>query len=99
VPGAPGQAALKLATLGFLQGVIRYNSSDCPVSQQSNSNLAPMGDYKREQCKSEVRAESQNTLDMSGVAPDCLGQLQDKGFQQSRRSKPQRHDDVARTGQ
>jgi hypothetical protein len=71
------------------------------VSQQSNSNLAPTVDGKREQCKSEVRAESQNTpdMDMSGVAPDCLLQLQDKGFQRSTSLNPNGHADVARTGQ
>jgi hypothetical protein len=29
--GAPGRAALEPATLGFLQGTLRYNSPDCPV--------------------------------------------------------------------
>jgi hypothetical protein len=31
VSGAPGQAALKHLTLGFLLGALRYNSPDCPV--------------------------------------------------------------------
>jgi hypothetical protein len=83
VSGAPGRAALKPATLGFLQGALRYNSPDCPVSQRSNGNLAPTVDYKREPCKPKVRAESQNTLDMSGVA---TGQ----GVPTVDRPKPQR---------
>jgi hypothetical protein len=31
VSGAPGRAPLESATLGFLWGVLRYNSPDCPV--------------------------------------------------------------------
>jgi hypothetical protein len=31
VSGAPGRAPLELATLGFSQGALRYNSPDCPV--------------------------------------------------------------------
>jgi hypothetical protein len=69
------------------------------VSQRSNGNLVPMVDYKREQCKSEVKAESQNTSDMSGVAPDCPVQLQDKGFQQSTAPNPNGCADVAHTRQ
>jgi hypothetical protein len=49
VSGVPGQAALKPATLGFLWGALRYNLSNCPVSQQSNDYLAPTVNYKGEQ--------------------------------------------------
>jgi hypothetical protein len=31
VSDAPGRAPLELLTLGFFQGTLRYNSSDCPV--------------------------------------------------------------------
>jgi hypothetical protein len=41
VSDAPDRAALKLATLGFLLGALRYNSLDCPVSQRSNDYLTP----------------------------------------------------------
>jgi hypothetical protein len=70
----------------------------CPVSQWSNGNLASTVDYKRERCKSEVRAESQNTPDMSSVPPDCPVQLKDKGFQRSTAPNPNGRADVARTG-
>jgi hypothetical protein len=64
VSGAPGRAALKPATLGFLHGTLCYNSPDCPVCtgtcpvcQRSNGNMAPTVDCHSEQCKLEVRAE------------------------------------------
>jgi hypothetical protein len=72
--GAPGRAPLELATLGFLQGALRYNLSDMSVSQWSNGNLAPTVDYKSVQCTTEVRAHRT----CPGVAPDCPVQLQDK---------------------
>jgi hypothetical protein len=99
VSGAPGRAPIEHATLGFSQGALHYNSPDYPVSQRSNGNLAPTVDFKREQCKSEVRAESQNTPDMSGVPPDCSVQLLDKEFQRSSAPNPNGCADVARTGQ
>jgi hypothetical protein len=43
---------------------------------------------KGEQCKSEVRAESQNTSDLSDVPPDCPVQLHDKVLQRSTAPNP-----------
>jgi hypothetical protein len=37
--GAPGPYTLKPATLRISVGALLYNSSDCPVSQQSNGSL------------------------------------------------------------
>jgi hypothetical protein len=79
VSGAPGRAPFQLATLGLFQGVLRYNSPDCPVSQWNNDNLALNGrlriQKKRTMQKSDVGLRSQNTPDMSDVPPDCLVQL------------------------
>jgi hypothetical protein len=36
-PGAPGQVPNEHVTLGNSLGALRYNSSDYPVSQRSNS--------------------------------------------------------------
>jgi hypothetical protein len=41
--GAPGQPANEHATLGNSLDVLRYNSPDCPVSQQSNDSLRVNG--------------------------------------------------------
>jgi hypothetical protein len=59
VSGALSRAALKPATLGFFQGVLRYNSPDCPVRRRSNGNLVPMVNCQSESARqrSEVRAE------------------------------------------
>jgi hypothetical protein len=70
----------------------------CLVSQLSNGKLASTVDCKREQCKSEVRAESQNISDMSSVAPDSPVQLQDKGSNGQVAPNPNGHADVACTG-
>jgi hypothetical protein len=43
--------------------------------------------------------QSQRSLDMSSVAPDCLVQLQDKGSNGQLAPNPNGHADVARTGQ
>jgi hypothetical protein len=55
--GHSSQAPSKLLTLGFFQGTLRYNSSDCPISQRSNGNLRQWSTAKDEQCTSKVRVE------------------------------------------
>jgi hypothetical protein len=37
--GAQTEAPRELTALGFFSESLRYNSPDCPVSQQSNSQL------------------------------------------------------------
>ena len=81
--GAPGQAQNELTNLWLSRDALGYNSLDSPVSQRNNGNLASTVDNKREQCKSEVRAESQNTPDMSSATTGQRVPMVD-------RSKPQR---------
>jgi hypothetical protein len=45
----------------------------CPVSQQSNSNLAPTVDCKKGTMEVRSQSSESNTLDMSGVPPDISG--------------------------
>jgi hypothetical protein len=92
VSSAPGRALSEPSTLGFLQGALRYNSLDCPVSQQSNSDLTPTVVCKREQCAVEVRAEKLEHTRLFGAA---TGQ----GFQRSTAPNPNGRADVAHTGQ
>jgi hypothetical protein len=103
VSGAPAEAASKPTTLGFLPGVLRYNSSDCPVSQRSNGSLRTNGRLCRATvCNStaaEVRAQKLEGIGLSGVAPDCPVQLEDKRLQRSTALNPNGYADVARTGQ
>ena len=47
-----GRAALELASLGKM---LRYNSPDCPVNQQSNGSFAPTVTCRRIQCAPEAR--------------------------------------------
>jgi hypothetical protein len=42
--GVQAEAPRELAALGFFWESIRYNSPDCPMSQQSNGQLRPMVD-------------------------------------------------------
>jgi hypothetical protein len=44
-----------------------------------NGSLAPTVDCKMNGARQSSEQRSQSTSDMSGVAPDCLVQLQDKG--------------------
>jgi hypothetical protein len=81
----PVHQAVQLQTSHSLefQGALRYNSSDCLVSQQSNSSQAPTVDCKStchdEQCKPEVRAQTSEGTGLSGVASDCPVPQEDKG--------------------
>jgi hypothetical protein len=64
----------------FLREALRYNSPDCPVSQQSNGQMRQQStamNCKRAQCRSQkLELRSQN-------APDCPVQQEDKGLQRS----------------
>jgi hypothetical protein len=95
VSGAPGQAPNELTTLGFLQGALRYNSPDCPVSQRINDHYAQRSAAKVNSevnsARPGVRAASQNTL-------DCPVQLQDKEPQWSIALNPNGRANVTRTG-
>jgi hypothetical protein len=65
------------------QGVLRYNSLDCPVSQRSNDYLRQRSTAKVpvtvNTVTAEVRAGSQRGTGLSGVAPDCPVPQEDKG--------------------
>jgi hypothetical protein len=90
--GAPGQAPNEQATLGNSLGALRYNSLDCPVCtghvrwasgamanwRQQSTAIRTVRVNNDEQCAAESERRSQRASDMSGVAPDCLVQLQDK---------------------
>jgi hypothetical protein len=97
------QAPSKPATLGFLPGALRYNLPDCPVSQRSNGSLRANGRLRRvysdEQCRTGVKASKSDVTGLSGVAPDCLVQQDDKALQRSTAPNPNGYADVARTGQ
>jgi hypothetical protein len=64
------------------QSVVRYNSPDCPVSQQSNDYPAPTVDCKStchsEQCATESEQRSQRGIGLSIVALDCPVTQEDK---------------------
>jgi hypothetical protein len=89
-------------------GLLRYNSSDCPMCTELSSEPAeqrlPM--HKRstanmnsdEQCREEVRAAKSEVTGLFGVPPDCPVQQKDKGFQWSIAPNPNGRADVARTG-
>jgi hypothetical protein len=105
VSGAPGRTPLKLATLGVFKGALRYNSPDCLMctgrvwwANRATITYANGRLQKWIVVNSTGQSSEQRSQSMFGVAPDYPVQLQDKGFQWSRRSKPQRCVDVARTG-
>jgi hypothetical protein len=60
---------------------------------------APTVTCRNEQCMSEVRAQKSEGTGLSGVAPDCPVQLEDKRPQWSTTPNPNGCTDVARTGQ
>jgi hypothetical protein len=97
------QELSKPTTLGFLPGALRYNSPNYPVSQRSNGSLRANGRlsrvYSNEQCRVEVRAAKSEVTGLSGVAPDCPMQQDDKALQRSTALNPNGCADVARTGQ
>jgi hypothetical protein len=96
------QAPSKPVTLGFLPGALHYNSPDCPVSQRRNGSLRANGQLRRvysdEQCRTEVRATKSEVTGLSGVAPDCPVQQDDKALQRTTAPNPNGCADVARTG-
>jgi hypothetical protein len=51
VSSVPGWASSQLATLGFFEGTLLYNSPDYPVSQRSNGNLHQRSTAKGVQCE------------------------------------------------
>jgi hypothetical protein len=55
---------------------------DCPVSQRSNDSMCANSRlckvYSAAQYRAEVRAEKLEGTGLSGVAPDCPVQLEDK---------------------
>jgi hypothetical protein len=73
------------------------------VSQRSNGSLHANGQLHRvycdEQCHAEVRAAKSEVTKLSGVAPDCPVQQDDKALQRSTAQNPNSCADVARTGQ
>jgi hypothetical protein len=81
-PVPQGRVALELASLGNL---LRYNSPDCPVSQQSNDYFAPTVTCRSIKCAPEraevrhTRAGTPDTLQyMSGVPPDIQAGPEDR---------------------
>jgi hypothetical protein len=95
--------ALRTSHSREFQGSLRYNSPDSPVCQQSNGSLHANGRLRRvysgEQCRAEVRAAKSKVTGLSGVAPDCPVQQDDKAPQRSTAPNPNSCADVARTGQ
>jgi hypothetical protein len=106
VSGAPGRAALKPATLGFLQGTLRYNSLDCLMCtglvrwanratvtwrQRSTATVNSV------QLKSEQR--SQSTPDISGVHQTVRCNYRTNNFNSQLLQTPTTRADVAHTGQ
>jgi hypothetical protein len=73
------------------------------VSQRSNDSLHTNDRLRRvysdEQCHAEVRAAKSEVTGLSGVAPDCPVQQDDKALQRSTASNPNGCAYVARTGQ
>jgi hypothetical protein len=67
------------------------------VSQRSNGSLQSA--TMRYSAAAEVRAEKSEGTRLSGVAPDCPVQLEDKTYQQSTSLNPNGCADVARTRQ
>jgi hypothetical protein len=90
------QTSSEPATLGFLPGTLRYNSSDFPVSQRSNGSLRASGSLQKQQCTTVPRQKSERK---SQRAPDCPVQQDDKALQRSTAPNPSGCADVARTGQ
>jgi hypothetical protein len=100
VSGAPGRAPSHLATLGFSQGTLRYNSPDCPVCTVHVwwANGATL-DCKRwtVQVRSQRRKSEHNrhVWCATGLSGAATGQRTSI----VKRSKPQRRADVAHTRQ
>jgi hypothetical protein len=65
----------------------------------SNGNLTPTVDCKVNSAHQSSEQRSQSAPDMSGVAPDCPVQPQDKGSNGQVTPNPNGHADVARNGQ
>jgi hypothetical protein len=67
------------------QAQLRYNSPDYPVNHQTvrcasgaTAICAQWSTLQNEQCNSDVRAEGQSGIGLSGVAPDCPVLHEDK---------------------
>jgi hypothetical protein len=84
-------------------GVLHYNSLDCPVSQRSNGSLRQRSTLQSatvmNSAATESEAQKSERTGLSGVAPDCPVQLEDKAPQRSTAQNPNGCADVARTGQ
>jgi hypothetical protein len=76
---------------------------DCPVSQRSNGSLRANGRLCRATVRNstttEVKAQKLEGTGLSGVAPDCTVQQDDKRLQRSTAPNPNGRADVALTGQ
>jgi hypothetical protein len=74
--------------------VLRYNSPDCPVSQRSNGSLRQRSTLQSATVMNSATIESEaqkaERTGLSGVAPDCLVQLEDKRCQRSTSQNPNR---------
>jgi hypothetical protein len=74
--------------------VLRYNSPDCPVSQRSNGSLRQRSTLQSATVMNSATIESEaqkaERTGLSGVAPDCLVQLEDKRCQRSTAQNPNR---------
>jgi hypothetical protein len=88
------------------EDVLRYNSPDRPVSQRSNGSLRQRSTLQKQDCRNRVRSTEirghptvRCGTRLSGVAPDCPAQLEDKRLQRPTAQKPNGCADVARTGQ
>jgi hypothetical protein len=96
-----------LSGFGQARSTIIHRTVRCAtgllVSQQSNGSLRANGRLCRATILNsivvDVRAQKSEGTGLSGVAPDCPVQLEDKRLQQSPAPNPNGCTDVARTGQ
>jgi hypothetical protein len=75
------------------EGVLHYNSPDCPVSQWSN------GSQRQRSTLQSATVARQSQKHRSQRAPECLVWLEDNAPQRSTAQNPNDCADVARTGQ
>jgi hypothetical protein len=101
--GAPGPGAKELATLGNSLGVLCYNLSNMSGEPTEQRSLRANGRLQKGTVMNSVAQKSdrrsQRSPDMSGVAPDCLVQVQDNDSNGQIAPNPNGRANVARTGQ
>jgi hypothetical protein len=99
-----GVAQAPRATIRFgnPDNVLDNEEATNRASEESNGSLRANGRLCRvnndEQCREEVKATKSEVTRLSGVAPDCPVQQDDKPPQRSTAPNPNGCADVARTG-